>query len=63
MKGKFISTSLILAVLSRPSKTNKTMVAEKTALLTHHHIIWQKHTLGPDELKRLTKKQLSLNAA
>ncbi len=39
------------------------MVAEKTALITHHHIIWQKHTLGPDELKRLTKKQLSLNAA
>jgi len=39
------------------------MVAEKTALLTHHHIIWQKHTLSPDELKRLTKKQQSLTAA
>ncbi len=61
MKGKYITTSLMLAVLAENRKNNMALVAETTASTKDHTLIWSKtvSTAGkvmlqlkqPDELK------------
>lgn len=61
MKGRYITTSLMLAVLSESKKKSTVLVAETTASTKDHTLIWSKtvstakkamlQMAAPDELK------------
>ena len=61
MKGKYITTSLMLAVLSGGKAGNSILVDETTAVTDNHAVIWSKtvaaaklamqQNAGRDELK------------
>jgi hypothetical protein len=61
MKGKYITTSLMLAILSGGKKGNTILVDETTASTKDHTLIWSKTVsaankamlkmAAPDELK------------
>lgn len=61
MKGRYITTSLMLAVLSESKKASTVLVAETAASTKDHTLIWSKtvatakkamlQMAAPDELK------------
>ncbi len=63
MKGKYITTSLLLAIMASEKAANTIHVAETKASTEGHEFLWSKNIAGANEIRARIKGRDELKLA